>query len=230
MTKYIFKKIPQNWYKYDLLFSIELLTTFVNGIENQVDINIKEYELKKETIIIEEHPKENYARIIDYHNGLDSDTWDLETVFKEYFPTLQRRSAFLSLYGFLEHELNKLCVLYKDSNNYSISFGDLNDRGIDRSIKYLTLIAKLPIDKSTDNWEQIKSIQKTRNLIVHNDGLLVDIHGNPRKSEQKIVSQNEYLKSDNEIIILKGFLSFVLIEFNKLFKSIDELIQKQNLL
>lgn len=132
---YIPRKVPLNWYRFDLKFSIELLDVFVKNSESQIDLSIQEYSKKKETLILDEMPEINTARIVDVHKGLDSESWDLDGIFNEYFPTLQRRSAFLSLYGFLEHELDKLCMLYKKSQNQNVDFRDLKDLGIERSVK-----------------------------------------------------------------------------------------------
>ena len=226
MGFYVPKKTPSNWYQYEMIFSIELLNSYVLNIENQVKISIEEYQNKKETIIIDDTPEAMGShRIFDLHNGLDSETWDLDGIFLEYFPTLQRRSAFLSLYGFLEHELDKLCILFKETGNYLIELKDLKDLGIERSITFLSKVANLPIDKGNDKWEKIKSIQKIRNLIVHNDGKLIDINGNPRVKELEIVKKNEFLEGNTEIQIKDGFLAYVLGRFDDLFKYIDNLIK-----
>lgn len=225
---YIPRKVPLNWYRFDLKFSIELLDVFVKNSESQIDLSIQEYSKKKETLILDEMPEINTARIVDVHKGLDSESWDLDGIFNEYFPTLQRRSAFLSLYGFLEHELDKLCMLYKKSQNQNVDFRDLKDLGIERSVKYLMIVAGLPIEKGDNKWGSVKSIQKIRNLIVHNDGKLIDLDSFPRKTEQKIVSDNDFLSGENEIIMQKGYLLYVLETFDSFFKYVDELIQDKN--
>jgi len=109
----------------------------------------------------------------------------------------------------------------------NIDFRDLKDLGIERSVKYLSIVAALPIDKGNYKWGRVKSIQKIRNIIVHNDGKLIDLDGNQRKVEQQIVSDNEFLTGENDILIMKGYLVFVLEAFDCLFKYIDELIQHQ---
>jgi len=225
---YIPRKVPLNWYRFDLKFSIELLEVFVKNAESQIDLSIQEYSKKKKTLVLDEMPETNTARIIDIHQGLDSESWDIDGIFKEYFPTLQRRSAFLSLYGFLEHELDKLCMLYKKSQNQNVDFRDLKDLGIERSVKYLMIVARLPIEKGDNKWRNIKSIQKIRNLIIHNDGKLIDLDSLPRKTEQRIVSDNEFLSGENEINIQKGYLLYVLETFDSFFKYVDGLIQDQS--
>lgn len=229
MGFYAPKKIPLNWYQYEMKFSLELLNAFVLNIESQVKISIKEYQNKKETIIIDDTPEEiGSNQVFDLHNGLDSQTWHLDSIFLEHFPNLQRRSAFLSLYGFLEHELDKLCILFKETHNFSIELKDLKDLGIERSITFLTKVANLPIDKGNDKWGKIKSMQKIRNLIVHNDGKLIDFNGTPRVKEIQIVKKNEFLTGDTEILINDGFLTSTLGKFDELFKYIDLLIKKSS--
>ncbi len=225
---YIPRKVPLNWYRFDLKFSIELLEVFIKNAESQIDLSIKEYSSKTETLVLDKIPEKNSDRIVDVHQGLDSESWNLDGIFKEYFPTLQRRSAFLSLYGFLEHELDKLCMLYKKSQNQNVDFGDLKDLGIERSVKYLMIVAGLPIEKGNNKWGNVKSIQKIRNLIVHNDGKLIDLDNRPRKTEQRIVSDNDFLSGENEIIMQKGYLLYVLETFDSFFKYVDGLIQDQN--
>jgi len=228
MSRYTPRKVPSNWYRFDLKFSIELLEVFVKNSESKIDLSIQEYSKKKETLVLDEMPETNTARIVDVHKGLDSESWDLDGIFNEYFPTLQRRSAFLSLYGFLEHELDMLCMLYKKSQNQNVDFRDLKDLGIDRSVKYLMIVAGLPIKKGDNKWGNVKSIQKIRNLIVHNDGKLIDLDNLPRKTEQRIVSDNDFLSGENEIIMQKGYLLYVLETFDSFFKYVDGLIQDQN--
>lgn len=226
MAIYTPRKVPINWYRFDIKFAIELLEAFVKNVENQVKSGIQNFVDKKETFILEEHPEEKSAKIVDVHEGLNSEMWDLNSIFKEHFPNLQRRSAFISLYGFLEHELDKLCTLFKETEHYKIDLKDFNDSGIVRSIKYLNKVANLPIDKDDKRLQTVKSLQKIRNVIVHNDGELTGIDGKIRPNEFAYVQQNEFLSGDKEIILNEGFLFYVLDSFHDLFKYLDELIQK----
>jgi len=227
MTVCLPGRVPINWYRYDVKFSLELLNVFTRNVESQIELSIQEFINRKETLSLDEQPEFNYSRIVDIHLGLDSETFDLENIFTEYFPSIQRRSAFLSLYGFLEHELDNLCGLFKKTENFKVDLRDLNYSGIERSIKYLGIVVGLPIDKSIDKWGKLKSINKVRNLLIHNDGKLTDIDGNTKKEEQDILKQNEFLSGDYEIIFSKGYLSFVLKAFNDFFKYLDELIQNR---
>ena len=222
------RTVPLNWYRFDVTPSIELLKIFINNVEIQVKSSILDYNDQKVTLTLEEHPEENYYRDVDFHKGLDSETYDLDEMFKEYFPTLQRGSAFLSLCGFFEHELDKLCMLYKNSENYNIDLKELIGHGIERSMKYLKIVARLPINKEGENWQQVMTIQKTRNLIAHNNGRQKDINGELHRDLQSILGQKEIFSGEYEINIKEGYLDFVLQSFIDLFKHIDEVIQSKN--
>jgi hypothetical protein len=51
-------------------------------------------------------------------------------------------------------------MLYKKSENQNIDFRDLKDLGIERSVKYLMLVAGLPIEIGGNKWGNVKSIRK----------------------------------------------------------------------
>ncbi len=224
MPLYAPKKVVLNWYQYDISFSFQLIKSFIDGIENQASDSVTRYENEKETLVFEEVPEENYARVVEIHQGLDDETWDLDGIFKEYFPSLQRRSALLTLSGYFEHELDKLCSLYKSENSYSLSFSDLSGKGIDRAINYLEKVASLDVHKTSSEWNHIKSIQKIRNLIVHQDGNLKDHQGNPVKAAIDYVNKIESLSGDKEIIIEKGFLSHVIEKYDSYFSLLNQSI------
>ncbi len=61
------------------------------------------------------------------------------------------------------------------------------------------------MDKSIAIWKKLNSMYKIRNLIIHNDGQLIDFDGKPRNVELDIVKQNEYLSGDIEIMISEGY-------------------------
>lgn len=84
----------------------------------------------------------------------------MEIIFKEYFPSLQRRSALITLCGYFEHELDKLCKQYKLEKSYNLSLSDLSDKGISRSTNYLKKVVGLEIHKGSKEWESIKKYSK----------------------------------------------------------------------
>ena len=215
----------RNWYKYDVIFSIELLESYIEGIEKQADESVIRFEQEKQTHVLEDRPAEGYARVVDVHQGLDDESWDLQSIFKEYFPSLQRRSALLTLCGFFEHELDKLCFLYKSEKNIKLSLIDLKDKGIDRSTAYLAKIANINTFKNSQEWQQIKRIQNIRNVIVHRSGELHEHNNKSVKDAIAYIKEIETLSGETEIVIGKGFLTYVVNIYKEYFRNIGESIE-----
>lgn len=224
MPLFIPKKVVLNWYQYDVSFSVELIESFVEGIEVQAEESIARYDQKKETLVLDEVPEENYARMLEIHQGLDGETWDLKGIFCEYFPSLQRRSALLTVCGYFEHELDKLCMLYQSEKSFKLALSDLSGKGIDRSTSYLEKVVDLDVHKTSKEWNHIKKIQKIRNVIVHQDGKLRDHQGNPIIAAIDYINQMDSLYGEDEVVIKNGFLAHVVGTYKQYFKLLSESI------
>jgi hypothetical protein len=210
MPFYIPKKVVLNWYQYDASFSIELLLSLVEGIENQAADSITNYRTK---------------RTEDGHQGLDEDSFNLEEIFGEYFPSLQRRSAFLTIWGVLEHQLDELCLLYQNEKKFRLSFKDLSGSGLDRSTNYLEKVAGLQGLKASEEWDTLKALQRIRNLIAHCDGKLLDRPASPKSGILADMKKLGFLSGDAEIIVDAGFLFEVVHTCGSYFKRIEKAIQ-----
>ena len=87
------------------------------------------------------------AKIITVHKELDDDTWNLKSVFEEYFPSLQRRSALVTLFSFFEHELDALCKRIQLQENSRLALADMAGKGIHRSTTYLSKVCDIAAGK-----------------------------------------------------------------------------------
>jgi hypothetical protein len=214
------RKNTLNWYKYDISFSIELMESYTSLIESQAEELYKNFEKFKNCEILEEVPEENYARIVVTHQGLNDETWDLNGIFSDYFPSLQRRSALITLCSYFESELDKLCILFKNEKSLLIDLADINNKGIERSTCYLEKVVGIKTFKNTQVWNEIRIIHKLRNVFVHQNGEII----NAKKEVIDFINRIDSLKSNNEIIIYKGFLSFVVNIYKNYFKILNESI------
>jgi len=216
MSLYIPRKVVLNWYRYDVSLSIELISSFVQGIERQAADSILNYR--------------NTKRSEDGHRGLDEGSWDLKEIFEEYFPSIQRRSALLTVWGFLEHELDKLCLLYQSEKGFRLAFSDLSGKGVDRSTGYLEKVAGLEGLKASQEWADIKTLQRIRNVIAHDDGKLRDHQGQPKNGIIGDMKTVGFLSGDDEIVLAEGFLSKVVDACHSYFKRIAESVDaKENI-
>jgi hypothetical protein len=204
------KKVVLNWYQYDASFSIELMSSFVGGIEKQAAESVANYKAVQHAA--------------DGHQGLDRESWDLENIFGEYFPSLQRRSAFLTVWSYLEHQLDQLCLLYQSERNFALSFTDLGGQGVDRSTTYLEKVARLQGLKAGEEWNVLQTLQRIRNLFVHSDGKLQGHQGKPKDGIFADLKKVGFLTGDEEIVIADGFLSRVIRACDDYFKLIEKAI------
>ena len=208
---------PRTWYRFVQL-QIDLLRNHIQGLEKQIEESVKAYE--KDSVATDvEHDDDGYRHVIlEEHLGIEAPPNHLSEIFEYYFPNLQRRGALIILFSFLEHQLNQLCKSFADTQQLKSVDTDLNDKRVDRSRRYLRNVIGLPLDDSSGSWEEIKKIQRVRNVVVHNDGKLVN------KDAIKYVRDGEYLSSANESIyyyneidevnILRGYLIHVLDTFD----------------
>jgi hypothetical protein len=203
------KKVVLNWYQYEASFSIDLMVSFISTLEKQAIESIAHY---------------TNTRSVTGHEGLDNETWDLDSIFGEYFPSLQRRSAFLTVWSFLEHQLDKLCLFYQSEKSFELSFMDLSGKGIDRSTNYLEKVAGLQGLKNSQQWDVLKTLQRIRNVIAHDDGKLRNHLGKRKDGIQADMTKIGFLSGDDEIVVAEGFLSKVVVACNDYFKLIEEAI------
>lgn len=220
MTLVIPARGVHNWYLYDVSFSIELIKGFVENVEQAAEDSIKKYQCEKRLI-----PDGDGMYVTAVHQGLDDNSWDLENLFTEYFPSLQRRSALITLYSFFENELDGLCSLYKTEKAFSLEVSDLKSTGIDRATLYLEKVAGLNVHKSSQEWKTIKRIQLLRNLIVHRSGRVSEAKDKPL-IQLVDSSQTLTLKPDGEIVVEKGFLSLAVNTYKNYFKLLDNAINE----
>ena len=92
------------------------------------------------------------------------------------FINLMRSSFFISLYSYLEAQLNKECQLSQQDNpQIKILLKDINGNGIDRAKTYLVKVldTSFPFDKDSA-WETIRWFGKIRNCIVHAEGKVTE--------------------------------------------------------
>src|SRR5439155_12279325 len=102
---------------------------------------------EKKTHVVEECPEEGYSHPVEAHRGLNGMTWDLKGIFEDYFPNLHRRSALITLYSFLEHQMDELCALFIQDGSPKVALRDMRGKGIERATLFLEKVAGLRIDK-----------------------------------------------------------------------------------
>ena len=92
------------------------------------------------------------------------------------FADLLEKSFFISLYAFLEAQLNNECRTRKRENkSIKISLEDVHGTGINRAKTYLVKVlgSSFPFEANSQ-WQEVKLYGKLRNCLVHNEGKVSD--------------------------------------------------------
>lgn len=204
---------PRTWYAF-VQAQLELLRSHVQEREKQIDESVKVYEKEKVATYVEDSDDGYSNVILAEHRGIEGPPNELEEIFEYYYPNLQRRSILIVLFSFLEHQLDQLCQLFAKEQRLKIINTDLRGKGIDRTRLYLQKVIGLRLDGS-HVWQEIKRIQKVRNVIVHNDAKLTGADKDLTEYVQRTtglsqVSKSYYDGDIDEVGILDGYLLHVL--------------------
>jgi hypothetical protein len=208
---------PRTWHVF-VQAQIELLRSHVQERETQIQESVHDYEIAKVATDVEHGDDEYPIVILEEHLGVEGPPGELEEIFAYYYPNLQRRSILIILFSFLERQLDQLCELVAKEQRAQIIHTDLKGKGIDRARLYLQKVTGLPLNTSVV-WQEIKRIQKVRNVVVHNDAKLADadkdlIEYVERTSGLSRVSKWHYDGEIDEVDILSGYLLQVLDTFD----------------
>jgi hypothetical protein len=218
-----------NWYQSDFADSVALIESFVSLMEKQVEDAIHKYKTEKRTEMIEEDLGDEQGTQgwpVETYGGLESMTWSFQTVFEEHFPSLQRRSALITVYSYFEHELHELCILFQSEKKFRLIPSDLRGQGIEQSTDYLKKVVGLNINKNSSEWKTLKHVRQIRNMIVHRDGTLRDSQGNISHEDSDAIVNLKYLRDQGGILLEKGFVAQVVDIFKSYFKLIGDEIQE----
>lgn len=130
--------------------------------------------------ILKKYPEEHHQDIVE------SRAWELhQNQYK--FPKMHRESLIITIYNFLESELNQLCEIIAESIDSKIRLKNLHGKGINRALLYLSKVAEFEMSKMGSEISYIKKVNLLRNQIVHSGGVL------PEDTDHKLnifVTQN----------------------------------------
>ena len=218
---------PHSWYQF-VQGQIQLLQSHIHEREKQIDESIKSYEKDRRGTDVEECDDGPPIVILEEYLGIEGPRSELQDIFEYYYPNLERRSLLIILFSFLERQLDQLCHLFADEKKISIGLGDLRGKGIDRSRLYLQKVIGLPLGSSLI-WQEIKRLQRVRNLVVHNDARLISDDKELIKYVDRTTGLSRVFKSYydgdiEEMDIQDGYLLDVLGTFDSYCREINEAI------
>lgn len=194
-------------------FTYNLMRSFIAHTEDSINTSIVEYiEKGPEAYEIEICAEEGIYQSVEHYKGLDSQDVFLDDIFKNYFPSVQRRSALLTLVATYEHELEHFCDIYAELHSSPIKLNDLKGQGLERVHLFVKKIIGV---KNSKIFPTINKIIKLRNSCAHNDARVLEKDGQQIKAIEELINDVAINVSQdgNQIHIAEGFLTFVLEQF-----------------
>lgn len=167
--------------------------------------------------LLKEHPDEQHEDIIEAH------AWDIHLNQNKY-PSIHRESLLITIYNFLEAQLNELCEIISESIENKVKLEDLSDKGIHRALQYLTKVGGFDLSKMGGELSYIKTVNKLRNQVVHNGGCLpVD----PSHKLNKFVAKTSALSGSpgDHVSLNPNFIGEFIDVLTKFFEKLDHEVQ-----
>jgi len=202
--------------KYSLQAQLDDFEKYILGAGSQHGID-----LSKLQEAYEDDKKGASNDYVEYLDEYYSEQYDFLVNIQ---PNIFNKSALVSLYSCLEHNLNDFCNICQKFKGTNISVTDFNGDGITKAKKYLTKLMGLDFGKSQE-WQFIVDLNKVRNCIVHANG---DINAmSSTTSLNNIISNTPNLSlKNNNIMISSNYITEAIREINKLFLWLYECLDK----
>lgn len=224
----ILQRTTSNWFPQDVQFSVRMMLGYVKSIERSAKTAVDAFNAEKQTQIVPHEPEDGQAEVYDVYGDLDGQTWDLDHLFQEYFPNLQRWGALITLFTFFETTMEDLCDLFAHELGLTVNVRDLKGQGVERAVQYLQKVVGLQFDNTNATWREIKIIQKIRNMIVHHAGKFAEQAEERDRDILGYVEESKKLTYQTEVTLLDGFLSHVVDLFEREFLLIHQLIHRRH--
>ncbi|MEH6594846.1 hypothetical protein [Pseudoalteromonas marina] len=216
-------EIPRPLFTFD--FTYNLMRSFISHTEESIHTSIAAYrENGPEVEEIEICAEDGIYQSIEHYQGLDSQDVFLDDIFTNYFPSVQRRSALLTLVATYEHELERFCDIYANQHNTPVKLNELKGQGLERIHLFVKKLIGL---QNSDIFPTIRKIIKLRNSCAHNDAKICDKDGQPIKAIEELINDDTINVSQDgkQVHIADGFLLFVLNLFDAYTNEIKATIE-----
>jgi hypothetical protein len=208
-------------------FTYNLMRSFVDHAEDTVNSSIQKFaENGPEVFQIEICPENGIYQHVEHYMGLDNEEVNLTQIFSSYFPSLQRRSSLLTLFGTYEHEIEKFCINFAKADQTNILLSDFKGKGLERSHLFIRKVVGLT---NSVAFIELKKIIALRNSCTHNDARFLMSDGQEITPIVQLIQDNPALlnKDNKEVLFESGFLLHVLKLFDAYIQEIEAAIKSK---
>lgn len=206
-------------------FTHNLMLSFITQTEETIQASIDKFNAEgPEEYEIEIDASENIYQYTETYMGLDSHSVELGDIFTSHFPSLHRRSAFLTLFGTYEHEIEKLCSNYANTHGTNVNLSDMKGSGLERAHLFIKKV--IGLNEST-SFSKLRQIIKLRNACAHNDARYFENDGQEIKQLRTLMTdQSNYFTAEvQQVLFHHGALEFVLECFDEYIKEIRSILE-----
>lgn len=182
-----------------ILLNHLLFDEYIDALEEFIQIEMSKY---TEHIHYNDSDNESYFWIYKYRNFSMPD-WDMNYIFRKYYPSMIRGSALILLFSILESTLNEIggyCSRYSDVSQYKADNSIFDKiKEIFKNIEYRIFFndKEYLINKNIFNsqeWRIIKQSQRVRNCYAHS-------HGQLKKRDESFMLKDLFSLHGNFILI-----------------------------
>lgn len=142
-----------------------------------------------------------------------------------YHPSLMRRSAFLTIFGMIEHEVDNVCIRFSKNNKTKININDFKGSGFERSFLFITRVIGL---ERSQHYTLLKRIIKLRNSCAHNDAKFITPDGLEIKEIVSLMKDfpQYFFKDGASVGFQSKVLDFVTISMEAYLLEIEDVLNK----
>lgn len=133
--------------------------------------------------ILKKYPEKSHDDIIESYS------WDLHLNQYKYL-SFHRESLIITIFNFVEHQLNSLCKIFYESIDSPLKLNDIHGQGVERALLFLTKVVNVDFSRFGSELPVIKGVNQVRNIIVHNGGRL------PSDANSKV---NKFISTSNQL-------------------------------
>ncbi|SBO11735.1 hypothetical protein VME0621_03871 [Vibrio mediterranei] len=219
LTEILDKPLPTTSY-FDLTY--KLLNSLCRSTEQGIQQNIEDYQNNgAEFVEVDHDPQYGPIGFEHYNNITHFDVLDLDDTVTIHFPSMQRRSVLLTIFGIFEHELEEFCKAYAKKYQLKVKVSDFKGSGIERSTTYIKKVLEISVPSS-----ELRKVQVLRNACAHQDAKYMKPDGQRITEIVALVNeQSAFLELDsleNKVIVKTGFLDWVLKLFKNYFQALEQ--------
>lgn len=206
-------------------FTLASIKTFNFQTEKAIENMIDDY--NKNGPAVFEFINDEQGIIDSIESITESFSETIDKIHTVYHPSLMRRSAFLTIFGMIEHEVENVCIRFSKNKKTYININDLKGTGFERSFLFITRVIGL---ENSKYFSLVKIIIKLRNSCAHNDAKFITPDGSDIKEIANLMKDfpQYFFKDGTSVGFHYKALDFITESMESYLSEIEEVLNKHD--